>query len=112
LNNLISNKINVQEDKTSTAVNDSKTNDKIDDSKQTEKFAGILCATQLKNNLSNGFKLTTINYVSELHKALLKECNNNLLDFKSLNASLDYESLTNVTSRTFKAIQVTAMNNI
>lgn len=58
------------------------------------------------SSLSNGYQLNSKNYVQELHKALIKECNYNLLDYTSLNATLDFESLTDVTSRTLKAIQV------
>lgn len=58
------------------------------------------------SSLSNRYKLNSKNYVQELHKALIKECNYNLLDYTSLNATLDFESLTNVTNRTLKAIQV------
>lgn len=58
------------------------------------------------SSLSNRYQLNSKNYVQELHKALIKECNYNLLDYTSLNATLDFESLTNVTSRTLKAIQV------
>jgi len=58
------------------------------------------------NSLTNRYQLNSKNYVQELHKALIKECNYNLLDYTSLNATLDFESLTNVTSRTLKAIQV------
>ncbi|CAH1731116.1 unnamed protein product [Aphis gossypii] len=57
------------------------------------------------SSLSNRYQLNSKNYVQELHKALIKECNHNLLDYTSLNATLDFESLTNVTSRTLKAIQ-------
>lgn len=106
MHDLIPSTINAKEEKSSSPVNDSKTNDKIDGSKQTEKSIGPLCATRLKINLSNRYKLTTTTYIPELHRILLKECNDNLLDFKSLNASLDFESLTSVTSRTFKAIKV------
>lgn len=88
-------------------MNDSKKNDRQDGSKQTyDKSMGLVNVARLKNNPNSRYKLTTNNYVFELHKALLKECNDNLLDFNLLNASLDFESLTDVTSRTFKAIKV------
>jgi len=61
----------------------------------------------LKINSSNTrYPLNSKNYIQELHKALIKECNYNLLDYTSLNASLDFESLTSVTSRTLNAIKV------
>jgi len=58
------------------------------------------------NSLNSRYQLNVQNYISELHKALLKECNENLLDYSTLNATLDLESLTNVTTRTLKAIKV------
>lgn len=58
------------------------------------------------SSFNTRYQLNSKNYVQELHKALIKECNYNLLDYTSLNASLDFETLTSVTSRTLNAIKV------
>lgn len=66
-------------------------------------------SVQLKtddNSLNSRYQLNFRNYIPELHKALIKECNDNLIDYSTLNATLDLESLTNVTARTLKAIKV------
>jgi len=58
------------------------------------------------SSINTRYQLNSKNYIQELHKALIKECNYNLLDYTSLNASLDFESLNTVTSRTLNAIKV------
>jgi len=58
------------------------------------------------NSFNTRYQLNSKNYIQELHKALIKECNYNLLDYTSLNASLDFETLNSVTSRTLNAIKV------
>jgi len=89
-------------------TNNNITNDKQDgsnqiielkDESQNPELSKISC-------FSTRYQLNSKNYIQELHKALIKECNYNLLDYTSLNASLDFESLTSVTSRTLNAIKV------
>ncbi|XP_003244151.1 tubulin glycylase 3A isoform X2 [Acyrthosiphon pisum] len=85
-------------------TNNNITNDKQDSSNQ------ILELKEESQNLelssfNTRYQLNSRNYIQELHKALIKECNYNLLDYTSLNATLDFESLTTVTSRTLNAVK-------
>lgn len=98
--------LNDKEENPGSAANDSKKNDKDDSRQILDKPIRLLSVTPSIINLNRRYQLTSANYVSELHKALVKECYENLLDFKMLNASLDFESLTNVSNRTYKAIKV------
>lgn len=63
---------------------------------------------QLKKNdsLSSRYHLNVGNYIIELHKALIKECKDNLLDYNSLDYQLDEVTLVDVYNRTFKAMEV------
>jgi len=87
-----------------------KRNDKEDVTKQSPvKKKKNQDSVQIKtcdNSLNSRYQLHVRNYISELHKSLLKECNENLLDYNTLNATLNLESFTNVTTRTLKAIKV------
>ncbi|XP_022176617.1 tubulin glycylase 3A-like [Myzus persicae] len=56
-------------------------------------------------SLNTRYQLNFQNYIQELYKSLIKECNYNLLDLNSLNTSLDFESLLSVSNRTLKAIK-------
>jgi len=91
-----------------TIANNTKTNDKHDHSnripelKQECKNSRLLMTSSLNSRYQLNFK----NYIQELYKALIKECNYNLLDLNSFNTTLDFESLTSVTNRTLKAIKV------
>jgi len=89
-------------------TNDTKTNDKQDGSNQILELKEETQNLELlkMNSLNTRYRLNYKNYVEELHKALLKDCNYNLLDYTFLNAALDLETLTNVTRQTLKAIQV------
>lgn len=58
------------------------------------------------NCLGNRYRLNAGNYVAELHKALLKECNDNLIDFSVIKPILVRESLSDISCQTFKAIKV------
>lgn len=98
----------VNDVKQSSTTKNNITNDKQDGSNQI-----IELKVESKNPelskiscFSTRYQLNSKNYIQELHKALIKECNYNLLDYTSLNASLDFESLTSVTSRTLNAIKV------
>lgn len=84
------------------------TNDKQDDPNQILELKEESPNSELSkiNSFNTRYSLNSKNYIQELHKALMKECNYNLLDYTSLNASLDFESLTTVTSRTLNAIKV------
>lgn len=59
-----------------------------------------------KNKINNGYQLNSGNYITTLHKMLIKECEDNLMNLNIINATLDDETLTNVTHRTLRAIQV------
>lgn len=84
---------------------DYKFSDNQDDSKRRhEKAIENLSSEQSKTN--SNCQLTVKNYVGELHKALLTECKCNLLDFNFMNATLDFETLSNVSFNTLKAVQV------
>ncbi|XP_025191717.1 tubulin glycylase 3A-like [Melanaphis sacchari] len=91
-----------------TTTNDIKTNIKQDGSNQNseskEEFQNLKFS-KMQSNLNTRYRLNSKNYVQELHKVLIKECNYNLLDYTALNAALSFESLTNVTNRTLRAIQ-------
>lgn len=90
-------------------TNNTKTNDKQDGSKQIPGLKNENQYSELSNmssfKLNTGYQLNFKNYIQELYKALIKECNYNLLDLNSLN-TLDVESLTSVTHRTLNAIKV------
>ncbi|XP_026821173.1 tubulin glycylase 3A-like [Rhopalosiphum maidis] len=88
-------------------TNDTKTNNKQDGSNQILELKEETQNLELlkMSSLNTRYRLNYKNYVQELHKALIQDCNYNLLDYTSLNASLDFETLTNVTSQTLKAIQ-------
>lgn len=89
-------------------TNSNITNDKQDGSNQILELKKESQDPELlkMSSFNTRYKLNSRNYIQELHKALIKECNYNLLDYTSLNATLDFESLTSVTSRTLNAIKV------
>lgn len=59
------------------------------------------------SSINSRYQLNFKNYIQELHKALMKECNNNLLDYvNTLNTTLDSESMTSFTNQTLQAVKV------
>jgi len=89
-------------------VNDTKTYYKQDGSNQFLELKEEYQDPELSTicRINDRYRLNFKNYIKELHKALLKECNYNLLDHISLNASLDIESMMSVTNQTLNAIKV------
>ncbi|XP_060868327.1 tubulin glycylase 3A-like [Metopolophium dirhodum] len=85
-------------------TNNNTTNDKQDSSNQILELKEESQNSEL-SSFNTRYQLNSRNYIQELHKALIKECNYNLLDYTSLNATLDFESLTTVTSRTLNAVK-------
>lgn len=91
-------------------TNNTKTNNKQDgcnqilELKNEYQYSELSKMSSLKPN--NRSSLNFKNYTKELYKALIKECNYNLLDLSTLNTSLSVESLTSVSNRTIKAIKV------
>lgn len=81
-------------------TNNTETDDKQDGCNQ------ILESKMNILKLNSIYSLNFKNYTEELYKALIKECNYNLLNLSTLNTSLDIESLTSVSNRTMKAIKV------
>lgn len=97
----------VKEFKQFTTTNDCATIDRQTDSKQImDKTTESPNSTISKNKINSRYQLNSTNYIINLHRILIKECEDNLLDLNLLNATLDDESLTNVTHRTLKAIKV------
>lgn len=99
-NQILSNNY-VNDVKQNSSVSSYKSNEKQNDSKQI-----VERKEKISNTLNNRIQLNVQNYITELHKALIKECNENLLDCSSWNARLDFESLINVTNRTLNAVKV------
>ncbi|VVC38473.1 Tubulin-tyrosine ligase/Tubulin polyglutamylase [Cinara cedri] len=95
----------VKEIKQFAATKDYTKIDRQTDSKQIMEKTGRQHSEPSKQNTYNRFPLNSRNYITELHRVLLKECEDNLLDLNLLNATLDDESLTNVTHRTLRAIK-------
>lgn len=91
----------------SSTVYDCKLDDKQDDSKQGHhEEAAETPGAESKTIAISRYPLNAKNYIAELHKALIKECNFSLVDFNSLNATLDFDTLSNVSFRTMKAVKV------
>ncbi|CAI6373504.1 unnamed protein product [Macrosiphum euphorbiae] len=90
-------------------TNNTKTNNKQDgcnqilELKNEYQYSELSKMSSLKPN--NRSSLNFKNYTKELYKALIKECNYNLLNLSTLNTSLSVESLTSVSNRTIKAIK-------
>jgi len=101
---------NYNEVKKCSITNNTKTNDKQEGSNQTSELKNEYQYSKLSKmrsfKLNTRYQLNFKNYIQELYKALIKECNYNLLDLTSLNISLDFESLLSVSNRTLKAIKV------
>lgn len=58
-------------------------------------------------SINTKYKLNFKNYIQELHNALIKECNYNLLDNDNLlNTTLDFETMTSFTNQTLQAVKV------
>jgi len=97
-------------------TNNTKTNDKQDGSNQILELKNEHQCSELSKisnlKLNSRYSLNFKNYTQELYKALIKECNYNLLDLNTLNTSLDVESLTSVSNRTLKAIKVPTLEKI
>ncbi|XP_029348656.1 tubulin glycylase 3A-like isoform X1 [Acyrthosiphon pisum] len=93
----------------SSTTNNTKTNDKQDgcnqilELKHEYQYSELTKMNSLK--LNSRYSLHFKNYTEELYKALIKECNYNLLNLSTLNTLLDDESLTSVSNRTMKAIK-------
>jgi len=91
-------------------TNNTKTNNKQDgcnqilELKNEYQYSELSKMSSLKPN--NRSSLNFKNYTKELYKALIKECNYNLLNLSTLNTSLNVESLTSVSNRTIEAIKV------
>lgn len=66
---------------------------------------------QPRSPLYNRYQLNFRNYITELYKALMKECQDNLIDNNTLNATLDFETMSDVTYRTLRAIKVRQLIN-
>lgn len=97
----------VKEFKQFATTNEYTTIDRQADSKQImDKTKESPNSTISKNKINSRYQLNSTNYIINLHRVLVKECEDNLLDLNLLNATLDDESLTNVTHRTLKAIKV------
>lgn len=103
--NHISNTDLENEEKQCSTTNNNITNDKQDSSNQILELKEESQNSEL-SSFNTRYQLNSRNYIQELHKALIKECKYNLLDYTSLNAKLDFESLTTVTSRTLNAVKV------
>lgn len=92
---------NVKDVKQYSTLNGYKSKDKQEESNQ---------ITEKKERYSNGlysrYQLNVHNYVIELHKALIKECKDYLLDCNPLHSRLDFETLSNVANLTWNAIKV------
>lgn len=79
-------------------VNNSKSYDKQDGQNQV--------IEKIPNGLYSRYHLNVRNYVMELHKALMKECKDYLLDSSSMNSRLNFESISSITNQTWNAIKV------
>lgn len=89
-------------------TNNTKNNNKQDGFDQIQELKGEcqIPGPSKKGKLNTRYQLNFKNYIQELHNALIKECDYNLLNLNSFNLTLDFESLTSVTNRTLKAIKV------
>jgi len=110
-NNTISVVLNKEFDdevKQYSTANNIKTNNKQYVFDQTLEFKEECQIRELSkiSDLNTRLELNFKNYIKELHSALIKECSYNLLNLNTLYLTLDFESLTSVTKRTFKAIKV------
>ncbi|KAE9542612.1 hypothetical protein AGLY_002523 [Aphis glycines] len=88
-------------------TNNTKKNNKQDGFDQIQELKGEcqIPGASKKGKLNTRYRLNFKNYIQELHNALIKECDYNLLNLNSFNLTLDFESLTSVTNQTLKAIK-------
>jgi len=98
----------VKQYSTTNGTNNTKKNNKQDGFDQIQELKGKfqIPGRSKKGTLNTRYQLNFKNYIQELHNALIKECDYNLLNLNSFNLTLDFESLTSVTNRTLKAIKV------
>jgi len=90
-------------------ANNIKTNDTQDGFDQTLEFKEEckIPGQSKTSSLNTRYELNFKNYIQELHIALIKECNYNLLYYdNSLNTTLDFESMASFTNQTLQAVKV------
>jgi len=107
--NYISNSHLINEVKQSSSANNTTTNDKHDSSNRIPELKEEYQSPELSkiSSINKRYKLNFKNYIQELHNALIKECNYNLLDYDiSLSTTLDFESMTSFTNQTLQAVKV------
>ncbi|XP_060881988.1 tubulin glycylase 3A-like [Metopolophium dirhodum] len=103
--NYISNTDLINKVKPSSTTN---TNYKQDDSNQIPELKEEYQKTVMskKSSINTRYLLNFKNYIQELHIALIKECNYNLLYYdNSLNTTLDFESMASFTNQTLQAVK-------
>jgi len=95
--------------KQSSTTNNTKTNYKQDDSYRIPELKEEYQNPELSktSSINTRYLLNFKNYIQELHKALIKECNYNLLVYdNSLNTTLDFEFMESFTNQTLQAVKV------
>jgi len=106
-NHVLNNDLENEAEQCST-INITKQNDKPFGSNQIQEFEEEYQNPELSriSNINTRYQFNSENYIQELHNALIKESNYNLLNYTSLNATLDSESISSVTYKTLQAVKV------
>lgn len=89
-------------------TNNTKNNDRHNESNQIPEFKEKHQNPELSkiSSIYSRYQLNFKNYIQELHKALIKECNYNLIDYTSLNAHFSDAPISNVIEQTLQAVKV------
>lgn len=107
--NYISNTDLINKVKQSSNTNNTKRNDKQDDSNRIPELKEEYQNPEVSktSSINTRYLLNFKNYIQELHIALIKECNYNLLDYdNTLSTTLNFESMTSFTNQTLQAVKV------
>lgn len=103
LNNDSDNEVN-QCSTTNNTKNDDRHNEsnQIPESKEEYQNPELSKISSIYSRYQPNFK----NYIQELHKALIKECNYNLIDYASLQANFNDAPIKNIIEQTLQAVKV------
>ncbi|KAE9521600.1 hypothetical protein AGLY_018004 [Aphis glycines] len=88
-------------------TNNTKNNDKHNESNQIPEFKEEYQNPELSkiSSIYSRYQYNFKNYIHELHKALIKECNYNLIDYTSLNAQFSIAPISNIIEQTLQAVK-------
>ncbi|CAH1731502.1 unnamed protein product [Aphis gossypii] len=88
-------------------TNNTKNNDRHNESNQIPEFKEEHQNPELSkiSSIYSRYQYNFKNYLHELHKALIKECNYNLIDYTSLNAQFSIAPISNIIEQTLQAVK-------